>query len=70
MGFYDLPLDYLEVFMQQVQALTAEQVKTAMAKHLDPEALVIVSAGPSVEQQELPPPTDTPAEQPAGVPEH
>ncbi len=70
MGFYDLPLDYLEVFMRQVQALTAEQVKTAMAKHLDPQALVIVSAGPSVAQQELPPPTDTPAGQPAGVPEH
>jgi zinc protease len=70
MGFYDLPLDYLEVFMRQVQALTAEQVKTAMAKHLDPDALVIVSAGPSVAQQELPPPTDTPAEQPAGIPEH
>ncbi|MAB96787.1 MAG: peptidase M16 [Pseudomonadaceae bacterium] len=69
-GFYNLPLDYLETFMQQVQALTVEQVKTAMAKHLDPEALVIVTAGPTVEQKELPPPTDKPVEQPAGVPEH
>ncbi|SDF85823.1 M16 family metallopeptidase [Phytopseudomonas seleniipraecipitans] len=69
-GFYDLPLTYLEDFMAQVQAQSVEQVKTAMAKHLDPEALVIVTAGPKVAQKELPPPTDKPAEQPTGVPEH
>ena len=69
-GFYDLPLTYLEDFMAQVQAQSVEQVKTAMAKHLDPEALVIVTAGPKVEQKELPPPTDKPAEQPTSVPEH
>ncbi|WP_298186348.1 pitrilysin family protein [uncultured Pseudomonas sp.] len=70
MGFYDLPLSYLEDFMRDVQALTVEQVKNAMAKHLDTDALVIVTAGPSVEQKELPAPTDTPAEQPSAVPEH
>lgn len=69
-GFYDLPLTYLEDFMAQLQALSVEQVKTAMAKHLDPDALVIVTAGPKVEQKELPPPTDKPAELPTGVPEH
>ncbi|PTS85037.1 peptidase M16 [Pseudomonas sp. HMWF032] len=70
MGFYDLPLTYLEDFMRDVEVLTVEQVKAAMAKHLNPEALVIVTAGPSVAQKELPPPTDRPAEQPSGVPEH
>ena len=70
MGFYDLPLSYLEDFMRDVQALDVAQVKTAMARHLDPEALVIVTAGPTVAQKELPPPTDTPAEQPSAVPEH
>ncbi|HWV08392.1 MAG TPA: pitrilysin family protein [Pseudomonas sp.] len=70
MGFYDLPLTYLEDFMSQTQALTVEQVKAAMARHLDPDALVIVTAGPTVEQKELPPPTDKPAELPSGVPEH
>lgn len=69
-GFYDLPLTYLEDFMAQIQALSVEQVKSAMAKHLDPEALVIVTAGPKVEQKELPPPTDKPVELPTGVPEH
>lgn len=70
MGFYDLPLTYLEDYMAQVQSLSVEQVKTAMAKHLDPQALVIVTAGPSVAQKDLPPPTDKPAAQPAGIPEH
>ncbi|NQD91192.1 insulinase family protein, partial [Pseudomonas sp. CrR25] len=69
-GFYDLPLDYLEVFMRQIQALDVDQVRSAMARHLNPDALVIVSTGPTVEQKELPPPTDKPAEQPTGVPEH
>ena len=70
MGFYDLPLSYLEDFMRDVQALTIEDVKTAMAKHLDTDALVIVTAGPTVAQKELPAPTDTPVEQPSAVPEH
>ncbi|HUE90940.1 pitrilysin family protein [Pseudomonas sp.] len=69
-GFYDLPLSYLEDFMRDVQALSVEQVKAAMARHLDPEALVIVTAGPTVEQKELPPPSDKPLEQPSAVPEH
>lgn len=56
--------------VRDVQALSVEQVKAAMAKHLNHDALVIVTAGPTVAQKELPPPTDTPAEQPTGVPEH
>ncbi|MBC3468661.1 pitrilysin family protein [Pseudomonas sp. RW10S2] len=69
-GFYNLPLTWLEDFMQQSQALTVEQVKTAMNKHLAVDKLVIVTAGPSVPQKPLPPPTDKPSEQPLGVPEH
>ncbi|WP_137885952.1 pitrilysin family protein [Pseudomonas sp. 2FE] len=69
-GFYDLPLTHLEDFMRQIQALDVAQVKTAMAKHLQPDALVIVSAGPNVPQKPLPPPTEHPVEPPLGVPEH
>ncbi|HGM5579174.1 TPA: M16 family metallopeptidase [Pseudomonas putida] len=69
-GFYNLPLTWLEDFMQQSQALTVEQVKAAMNKHLAVDKLVIVTAGPSVAQKPLPPPTDKPSEQPLGVPEH
>ncbi|UFQ97476.1 M16 family metallopeptidase [Pseudomonas wenzhouensis] len=68
MGFYDLPLNYLDDFMRDVQNLSTEQVKAAMAKHLDPEALVVVTAGPTVPQKELPPPTERPAELPSAVP--
>ncbi|MGH8418247.1 MAG: M16 family metallopeptidase [Pseudomonas sp.] len=69
-GFYNLPLTYLEDFMTQSQSVTVEQIKAAMNKHLDVDKLVIVTAGPTVPQKPLPPPTDKPAEQPLGVPEH
>lgn len=70
MGFYDLPLSYLEDFMRQSQSLTVEQVTAAMNKHLSTDKMVIVSAGPTVPQKPLPAPTDKPSEQPLGVPEH
>lgn len=69
-GFYNLPLSFLEDFMQQSQDLTIEQVKAAMNRHLDADKLVIVTAGPTMAQKPLPPPTDKPQEQPMGVPEH
>ncbi|MNZ46867.1 hypothetical protein D3C78_645630 [compost metagenome] len=56
--------------MAKVQALDVAQVKAAMAKHLSADQFVIVTAGPTVTQKELPPPTDKPAEMPSGVPEH
>jgi len=57
-GFYNLPLNQLELFMQQIQQVTADDIKAAFARHLNAEKLVIVSAGPTVEQQPLPPPTE------------
>lgn len=69
-GFYGLPLTYLEDFMQQVQALSVEDVKAAMNNHLSADGFVIVTAGPEVEQKPLPPPSEQPVEQPSSVPEH
>ncbi|HEX8543642.1 MAG TPA: pitrilysin family protein [Pseudomonas sp.] len=69
-GFYDLPLTFLEDFMIQSQEVTVEQVKAAMSKHLSADKMVIVTAGPTVPQKPLPPPTEKPAERPLGVPEH
>jgi zinc protease len=69
-GFYNLPLNYLEEFMTQSQSVTVEQIKAVMNKHLNVDKLVIVTAGPTVPQKPLPPPTDRPTEQPLGVPEH
>ncbi len=61
-GYFNLPLSHLEDFMQQSQALTVEQVKAAMNKHLSMDKMVIVSAGPTVPQKPLPAPTDNPFE--------
>lgn len=69
-GFYGLPLSYLEDFMQQVQALSVEDVKAAMNTHLSADGFVIVTAGPEVEQKPLPPPSEKPLQQPDSVPEH
>lgn len=69
-GFYDLPNTALEDFMNQVQQLDVAQVRAAMARHLRDDAFVVVSAGPTVDQQPLPPPLERPAAQPAGIPEH
>ncbi|CAI8893409.1 M16 family metallopeptidase [Pseudomonas sp. IT-P294] len=70
MGFYNLPLSYLDDFMRESQSLTVEQVKAALNKHLSTDKMVVVSAGPTVPQKPLPAPSDKPAEQPLGVPEH
>lgn len=67
-GFYDLPLDHLERFVDEVQRLDAEQVKAAMRRHLDPDSFVVVTVGPTVPQSELPPPNSQAQPQPAGVP--
>lgn len=44
-GFYDLPLDYLDAFPGKVQAVTVEDVKAAFRKRVNPEALVTVVVG-------------------------
>ncbi|MGH8380451.1 hypothetical protein [Pseudomonas sp.] len=53
-GFNQLPLDSRQVFLEQVQALTLDQLKAVLKKHLKPDKLVQISVGPSVEQQDLP----------------
>lgn len=42
-GFYGLPLDYLDHYQQKVQAVTAADVKAAFARHIRPDALTIVT---------------------------
>ncbi|NKB36321.1 MAG: insulinase family protein [Gammaproteobacteria bacterium] len=45
-GFYNLPLDYLETFNSNVDAVSAEDVKEAFARRLNPERFVAVLVGP------------------------
>jgi zinc protease len=44
-GFYNLPLDYLNEFPRKVQAVTVEDVRTAFRKRVNPDALVTVVVG-------------------------
>lgn len=42
-GFFDLPLDYLDQYQAKVQAVTAEDVKQAFARRVRPENLITVT---------------------------
>ncbi|MGH8466362.1 MAG: M16 family metallopeptidase, partial [Pseudomonas sp.] len=56
MGIHQLPLDSRQTFLEQIQALTLDQLKVALKKHLKLDKLVQISVGPSVEQHDLPAP--------------
>ena len=46
-GFYDLPLDYLETFNDKILAVSAEDIRAAFNNHLQPKQLVkIIVGGP------------------------
>jgi len=44
-GFYGLPLDYLDRFTDRVEAVTADQIRDAFARRVHPERLAIVTVG-------------------------
>jgi zinc protease len=46
-GFYRLPLDYLETFPRKVEAVTVEQIREAFRRRIDPDRLVTVVVGAS-----------------------
>ena len=45
-AFYGLPLDYLDTFIDKVNAVTVEQIKEAFGRRLHPERFVTVMVGP------------------------
>ena len=49
-GFYNLPLDYLDTFISKVESLTIDQTREAMKRRLDPNKMVTVIVGGSVEK--------------------
>lgn len=52
-GFYDLPLDYLETFTDKISAVTHEQIRSAFSQHLQPAKLVkIIVGGPEISPQD------------------
>ncbi len=44
-GFYGLPLDYLDRFTGRIEAITAEQIRDAFARRVHPGRLAIVTVG-------------------------
>ncbi len=44
-GFYQLPLDYLDTFQDQVNAVTVESIKNAFNRRIQPDKLQIVTVG-------------------------
>lgn len=49
------PADHLNTYVERIRAITAEEVRSVMRRRLDPNQKVLVSVGPGVEQQPLPP---------------
>jgi len=45
-GFYRLPLDYLDEFTKKVERVTAAEVKAAFQRRIDPAKMVTVVVGP------------------------
>ena len=46
-GFYDLPLNYLDTFIDKVNAVTIEEIRDAFKRRLHPERFVTVLVGPT-----------------------
>jgi len=44
-GFYDLPLDYLDRFNDRVAAVTAAQIRDAFQRRVHPQRLAVVTVG-------------------------
>lgn len=51
-GFYDLPLTYLDDFTRNVDKVTVAQIRDAFARHVDPQAMATVIVGAPEEKTE------------------
>jgi zinc protease len=44
-GFYQLPLDYLDTFQQKIEQVTVDSVKAALTRRIDPKQLSMITVG-------------------------
>jgi zinc protease len=49
-GFYKLPLDYLDTYPARIEAVSAAQIREAFGRRVKPEHLVTVIVGPVAKQ--------------------
>jgi zinc protease len=52
-GFYGLPLDYLDRFNDRISAVTAEGIRDAFQRRIDPARFATVIVGPEVRALDL-----------------
>jgi zinc protease len=52
-GFYDLPLTYLDDFTHNVDRVTVAQIRDAFARHINPQAMATVIVGAPEEKTEI-----------------
>ena len=50
-GFYELPLDYLDKYNSNIEAVTLEQIKSAYERRVHPENMATIIVGPDVENE-------------------
>ncbi|MCU7834533.1 MAG: insulinase family protein [gamma proteobacterium symbiont of Taylorina sp.] len=50
-GFYDLPLDYLDNYNANIEAVTLEQIKSVFKKRVHPQTMAKIIIGPDVESE-------------------
>ncbi len=60
-GFYGLPLDYLDRFTDRINAISAEQIRNAFARRVHSERLAIVTVGGEGGKVPVPVPGPAPA---------
>lgn len=48
-GFYDLPLDYLDTYNAHIEAVTLEQIKSVFQQRVHPDKMSTIIVGPDVE---------------------
>ena len=51
-GFYEMPLDYLDTFEQNVDKVTAASVKDAFKRRIDPQLMQTITVGGSANKSE------------------
>ncbi|PTQ89406.1 M16 family metallopeptidase [Agitococcus lubricus] len=47
-GFYNLPLDYLDSFNERINRVTSSQIKAAFRKHIHPDKMLTVTVGQGI----------------------
>ena len=52
-GFYNLPLDYLDTYINRINAVTLKEIQDAFKRHIDMGSMLIVKVGKSSNPKRL-----------------